>query len=339
MLLTIFFLYFLASTSSCAQAGEKRAAAPEAGSAEEIEDWNSLSLAGSQLRAKPPLLGEKDDLPLFTRELLRVQWRFGDPIDLYVIRPKGLAKPPVILYLYTYPSETDRFRNDHFCIDATRSGFAAVGFVSALTGQRYKNRPMKEWFVSELQEALVKSVHDVQMVVTYLTARDDLDTSHLAMFGEGSGGTIAVLSATVDPRIKTIDLLDPWGDWPDWLAKSELIPDQERVNYTKADFLKKVAPFDPVQSLPQLKTQHVRLQQVMDDPVTPTAAKQRIEAAALATVQIVHYENTGNFFRAVSGGQLFQWMKDQITQASLPPGPSRNLQAPGVNQKASAGSD
>lgn len=286
------------------------------------EDWNSLSLAGSPLRAERPLLGEKDDLPLFTRELIRLQWRYSDPIDLYLICPKGVAKPPVILYLYTYPSETDRFRNDHFSIDATRNGFAAVGFVSALTGHRYKDRPMKEWFVSELPEALVKTVHDVQMILNYLATRDDLDTGHVGMFGEGSGGTIAVLAAAVEPRIEFIDLLDPWGDWPDWMANSARVPDQERTNYLKPEFLKKVAPFDPEDWLPRLKLQRIRLQQVLDDPVTPKVAKQRLESAAPKSAQVIDYPGTQEFFRAAMGGRLFDWIKEQIRPVSTAQSPA-----------------
>jgi hypothetical protein len=307
--------------------------------ASSAESWTSLSLAGSQLRAERPVLGEKDVLPQFTRELIQVKWRIGDPIDLYVIRPKNVAKPPVIFYLYTYPSETDRFRNNQFCNDVTREGYAAVGFVSALTGHRYQNRPMKEWFVSELQEALVKSVHDVQMILNYVDSRDDLDAGHIAMFGEGSGGTIAILAAATDPRLKVIDLLDPWGDWPDWMAKSELVPDQERPNYLKPEFLKKVAPLDPLEYLPQLKSQHVRLQLVMDDGITPKAAKQRIESAALDTVQVSHYDTSLALFHAVSGGRLFQWMKDQVRPATTSQSATRNLQGSDADLRSSRRND
>jgi hypothetical protein len=282
-----------------------------------LEDWGSLSLASSELAPEPPLLGERDEFPQFTRELIQVKWRRDDPIDLYVIRPKGVLKPPAILYLYSYPSETERFRNDDYCARVTRDGFAAIGFVSALTGHRYQNRPMKQWFVSELPEALASSVHDVQMILNYLSTLNDLDMSKIGMFGEGSGGAIAILSAAVDPRIKTIDLLDPWGDWPDWMAKSELIPNEERPNYLKSEFLKKAAVFDPVQWLPQLTSQHIRLQQVMDDSVTPKAAKEWIESVVPRSAQVVRYENTRDFFGAASGGRIFQWAKEQLQPAPL----------------------
>ena len=215
--------------------------------------------------------------PEFTRELLRAQWRDGDPIDLYVIRPAHVEKPPVVLYLYSYPSDTRRFLDNAYCERVTRDGFAAVGFVSALTGHRYHGRPMKQWFVSELQESIVLSVHDVQMVLNYLASRSDLDVSSAGMFGAGSGGSIAILSVAVDKRIKAVDLLDPWGDWPDWMAKSSLVPEAERPQYLKPEFLKRVAPFDPAEWLPQLKSQTIRLEHVVDDSVTPPNAKQKIE--------------------------------------------------------------
>jgi X-Pro dipeptidyl-peptidase-like protein len=283
-----------------------------------LEDWTSLSLQGSELIPERPLLGEHDDNnPKFTRELWQVKWRQGDPIDLYVIRPKGVAKPPAILYLYSYPSETDIFRNDDYCERVTDGGFAAIGFVSALTGQRYTNRPMKEWFVSELQEALSTSVHDVQLVLNYLSTRDDLDMNKVGMFGVGSGGTIAILSAAADRRIKTIDVIDPWGDWPDWMANSALVPERERPNYVKPEFLKKVAGLDPVLWLPRLKTPNIRLQQVMDDSVTPRIVQDRIRAAARGRAKIVTFATTAQLSRTGSKDKLLRWIKTRVHRTSL----------------------
>ena len=325
-------LLFVSATASwgqqpvSSQSGLNQADSVSARPVGNLEDWSSLSLANSELIPERPLLGEKDDNPRFTREMLQVKWRQGDPIDLYVIRPKGVAKPAAILYLYSYPSETEIFRSDAYCENATRNGFAAIGFVSALTGHRYTNRPMKQWFVSELQEALGSSVHDVQMILNYLSTRGDLDVSGIGMFGVGSGATIAILSAAADPRIKTIDLIDPWGDWPDWMAKSSLIPEAERARYLKPDFLKKVAPLDPVAWLPQLKSQHVRLQQVLDDSVTPRVVQERMRAAATGTAETVAFDTTEQFSNAMSGDKIVQWVKDQLRPASAPQPALQDLQ-------------
>jgi hypothetical protein len=288
----------------------------ETASGRTSENLSSLSLTGSGLRAEQPVLGEKDEHPDFSRELIQLKWRDGDPIDLYVIRPRSLKKPaqkpPLVLYLYGYPSETKRFQDNGYCQRVTQDGFAAVGFVSALTGHRYHDRPMRKWFVSELPEALVTSVHDVQMILNYLSARGDLDTSRVGMFGQGSGATIAILAATVDRRIKVLDLLDPWGDWSEWMAKSSLIPEVERADYVKPEFLKQVASLDPVQWLPQLESRPIRLQEVDDDPITPAVCRQRIEAVAPRSAEIVRFVDTRALYNASGGGRLFQWIKQHV---------------------------
>ena len=300
-----------ASRQNANQAPKSASSVPETPK----EDWSSLSLSRSNLRASPPLLGERDNYPDFTRELLQVQWRSGDPIDLYVILPKGVKNPPVILYLYSYPSDTDTFLDQDFCKLVTRNGFAAIGFVSALTGHRYHDRPMREWFISELQESLASSVHDVQMILNYLATRGDLDTDHVGMFGEGSGATIAILTASVEPRLKVLDLLDPWGDWPDWLAKSTIVPKDERDGYLNAEFLKRVEPLDPLKWLPQLQSRSMRLQEALYEKVTPGTAKRRIENAMPATAQIVRYRNSQALEDTASDGRFFDWIKEQVRLA------------------------
>jgi dienelactone hydrolase len=274
------------------------------------ENLNSLSL-DKKLASARPLLGEKDEYPEFTRELIQVQWRAGDPIDLYVIKPRGAIKPPVILYLYGYPSDTDRFRNNTFCQTATANGYAAVGFVSALTGQRYHDRPMREWFVSQLHNSLTESVHDVQMILDYLAMRGDLDIDHVGMFSQGSGATVAILAASVEPRIRALDALQPWGAWPTWMATSSLIPDAERADYVKPDFLASIAPLDPVNQLGHLSTR-IRVQFVEDDSITPVAAVKQIAQDAASRDQVVEYPTSLAQYNVLSGGRAFDWIKLQL---------------------------
>lgn len=277
------------------------------------EDFSSPALTGATVLASvPPVLMEQDDDPAFTREILRAQWRSADPIDLYVIRPVGVKKPPVILYLYDYPTENDPYRRAEFCRLLTKGGVAAVGFVPALTGQRYHDRPMKEWFVSELRESLATSAHDVQMVLNYLAARGDMDMSRVGMFGDGSGASIAILSAAVDPRIKALDLLDPWGDWPEWIKESKRIPEKERPDYQKPEWLAGVAPLDPVKWLPALKSRKVRIQFVKDIAVTPAHVQAKIEAAVPPNAEIIRYDSTTAFKAAVAGGVGFNWIKQHL---------------------------
>ena len=280
------------------------------------EDFSTLSLEGSHLHSAPPLLGDRVETPEYVRELIQVQWREGDAIDLYVIRPTGIKNPPVVLYLYGFPSDTDRFHDDKFCKRVVSNGAAAVGFVSALTGQRYHSRPIKEWFVSELPGSLAATVHDVQMILNYLQTRGDLDMDHVGMFGEGSGGAIAILSAASDPRIKALDLLQPWGDWPDWLAEAPIIPEKERPAYTTPAFLKKLLPLEPVSYLPQLKSRSIRMQ-IVDASALKLPAK-LLEIAARGD-KVLHYKSAQDLLNVSSGGRLFQWIGEQVKPATETP--------------------
>ena len=325
-LLALFFLSFAVVSTRAQQAGPSDSVKPSTDHVKDdsseletvvIESWEEPSLAGSELHAAEPLVGEFHEEETFTRQFVEVQWRPNDPIYLYVIRPKGVANPPAVLYLYSYPDEPERFKDDKFCAMLTRNGVAAVGFVGALTGHRYHDRPFNDWFVSRLQESLVKSTHDVQMILNYLHERGDIDMDRIGMFGDGSGATIAILAAGVDSRIKVLDLLNPWGDWPVWLDKSTLVPEKERPQYTTPEFLKKVAGLDPVTWLPKLNNRQVRLHILKNAvSVTPEAAKQHIQAAAPATAKISLYEDLGAFMlQAASGGRIFEWMWAQLQEA------------------------
>src|SRR5215472_3181572 len=279
-----------------------------------VEPFNTPSLEGSQLTALPPVpLGNIDPVDgVYTHEVERLRWRPADPVDLYIIKPAGVNNPPVILYLYSYPFETDRFLNHDFCKFLVRNGVAAVGFASALTGPRYHDRAMKEWFASEMRESFATSAHDVQLILNYLGERGDFDMNRVGMFGDGSGASIAILAAAADPRIKSLDLIDPWGDWPDWVVKSTRIPENERLNFLKQDWLDANAPMDPVKWLPQLKTPNVRLQFVKSVMITPTEAQAKVEAAAPKQAQIIHYDDPAALRASVANGKGLDWLKDHV---------------------------
>jgi hypothetical protein len=272
---------------------------PQPAAPKPLESWTTPSLEGSKFAIAPPLIGEVDNQPSFKRELVRLQWRPMDPIDTYIAIPKAAAKPPVILYLYNYTTNTDRFIRANVCEYLSSGGVAMVGFSTAVSGYRFHDRGLVRWFVSDLQEALATSAHDVQKMIDYLATRNDIDSSRIGIYGQGSGAAIAILAAAVDPRIKVLDLEDTWGDWPEWLAKSSVIPETERATYLKPDFLKGVAGLDPVDYLPKLKIP-VRNQYSLPQSPVPPEVRKRIEAAL--PPQAAHTPLDGTF----------NWIKNQL---------------------------
>lgn len=276
------------------------------------EDWSTPALSSSTLRPAQPLRAYISDHPGYTEELLRLQWRWGDPIDLYLLKPKQIQKPPVILYLYSYPSDTDTFKNETWQESVTKDGFAAVGFVSALTGQRYHDRPMREWFVSDLQECLATTSHDVQMILDYLAARNDLDMRRIGLFSQGSGASIAILASAVDSRIKVLDTIDPWGDWPTWMAESTLVPEEERASYIKPEFLKTVGMLEPIEWLGKIRARRFRLQDAIFETKTPSGAKEKLRKAVPSSGAVVIYKTPEGFNAVVRSKTELAWIEREL---------------------------
>ncbi len=256
----------------------------------------------------PPVIAESVTRQTFARFLIQVQWRKGDPVNIYLIRPLNTVRPPVSVFLYGFPSDLKRYEDDNYCRRVTQGGMAVIGMESALTGDRYRSRPMREWFVSELDESFHKTVLDVQYLLDYLTARGDLDMSRVGMFGQGSGASIAVLAAATDPRIKAIDLLNPWADWPTWTKTTASIGAEVRRELTTPKFLARIRPYDPVLWLPRLKKTVIRVQYVRNEPTVPVRSQDAFLRALPAQAVKVTLKDNLELYRATSDGKLFTWL-------------------------------
>jgi hypothetical protein len=128
------------------------------------------------------------------------------------------------------------------------------------------------------------------------------------------------LGNRVDPRIKVLDALDPWGDWPTWMGKSAFVPPAERPDYIKPEFLSKVAPVEPLEWMPKVQAKKFRLPQRMFEGATPVAVKETFEAA-VPPGAIVDSCQTVAQFAAATGEQIrksLDWIKKEL-QALPPP--------------------
>ncbi|HJZ63239.1 MAG TPA: hypothetical protein VKD70_02895 [Candidatus Acidoferrum sp.] len=316
---SLFCLLGLPGSAICQRptdVGQLSPSVPSATSKAFHEDWSTPVLDRSTFSTDLPALAETDDVPKtgFIRQRYAVNWRPQDLFDLYVIRPRGVAKPPVILTLYSFPDDTDNFKNNAWCEEAVSRGYAVVGFVSAVTGHRARFRLAKEWFLSEMKESLASTAHDVQLILDYLARRGDLDMKHVGMFGVGSGGTVAILASAVDARLVAVDLLGPWGDWPTWMAESKIIKEDERQAFLKKEFLEGVAPLDPVVWLPKSQAKALRLQDVRHNVSIPDGAQEKMEAAAPEFAVVNEYGNGRAFLTMQPGFAALDWIKDQLKE-------------------------
>jgi hypothetical protein len=279
-----------------------------------VEDFTSPTLDKTHLIPDRPLIGFVDDKSGYTVSEIRLRWRQNDPIDLWLMKPANVKNPPVIVHLYGYPSDTDIFKDPDWQELVTRGGFAAAGFVTPLTGHRYHDIEWSKWFLSELQQCLAESSHDVQMVLNYLASRGDLDMNRVGVVGQLSGATVGILASAADPRIKVLDAIDPWGDWPTWMEKSEFVPKAERPNYVKPEFLAKVATLETLDWMPKVQAKKFRLQQRITEHETPWPSKQKLKTAIPAGATYTYYKTAGEFEEAVGkdGDKSLDWIKTQL---------------------------
>jgi hypothetical protein len=289
-------------------------------SAKFYEDWSTPLLDRSYLSMLPPTLAATDDVPGtgFIRKRYEALWRPQDPFDLYIITPRGVSKAPVIIYLYSFPDDTETFKDDHWCEAAVSGGYAAVGFVANATGHRTRYRLMKDWFLPSMNEALATTSHDVQLVLDYLNTRPEIDMSRVGMFGLGSGGTIGVLASAVDPRIRALQIVGPWGDWKDWVASTVIVDEKDRDKYSASAYLDKVAPLDPVVWLPKVKAQSLLIQDVRKNASMPDKAQEALEAAAPDFTVIDQFGNGRSYLTNRPPAMLFDWLKDQLKPGAKP---------------------
>jgi cephalosporin-C deacetylase-like acetyl esterase len=154
------------------------------------------------------------------------------------------------------------------------------------------------------------------MILNYLASRGDLDMSRVGMFGQGSGATIAILASAADPRIKVLDVLDPWGDWPAWMATSPFVPEEERAAYVKPEFLKKAATLETLDWMRKIQAKKFRFQQTIFETDTPKAIKEKLRSAVPAGTTVVIYNALPEFKAAFPNSTNLAWMRHELK--SLP---------------------
>jgi hypothetical protein len=107
--------------------------------------------------------------------------------------------------------------------------------------------------------------------------------------------------------------MNPWGDWPDWLEHSPVVPNEERADYVSPAFLEKVKPLDPVRWMDRLAGRPFRLQETLFDVSVPNEARKKMRESLPETGQFVSYADLAAYTVNVSrNGRMLDWMQEQL---------------------------
>lgn len=154
----------------------------------------------TQFRAAQQAMGEAlaKAAPLVAppMELLSVPFE-GLSLPGYLRKPAGAGHPPVVLVLPGADSAKEELYNlaDHI----VARGLAVAAFDGPGQGMvsfSAKLRPDQEVAVSAILDAL--------------TARDDLDSTRVAVGGISYGGLFAIRTAAIDPRVRAVFSVSSW---------------------------------------------------------------------------------------------------------------------------------
>jgi len=94
------------------------------------------------------------------------------------------------------------------------------------------------------------------------------------------------------------------------------VPEDERPEYVKPDFLKKAAMLDPLAWLPKIQAKKFRLDDQLFDTETPKSAKEKLRAAVFPGASVMFYKNMDEFKAAFQDGKNLRWIQHEL--ASLP---------------------
>ena len=102
------------------------------------------------------------------------------------------------------------------------------------------------------------------------------------------------------------------------MAKSKLVPENERTDLLKPQRLQALEPLDPIHWLSILNGRLLKLDEALYENNTPAEAKAKIEAALPAHALLVRYPTQADFDKnAIADGQLVRWLQSRIKDRIL----------------------
>lgn len=183
--------------------------------------------------------------------------RLPDGGEAFLVAPHGGGRGPGIVFVHWFDSEAPDGNRQQFVDEAVEVA-RELGAVSILPQGRFP------WAGAPTSSAddvarIRAEVAAHRTAVDLLVARDDIDASRVGLVGHDFGGMHGILLAASDTRIACIALqaVTPrWGDWflPFWPIAED-----------RHDYLRALAPLDPVAMIGNLAPRPVLLQFARND--------------------------------------------------------------------------
>ncbi|MBI2865233.1 MAG: alpha/beta hydrolase [Chloroflexi bacterium] len=120
-----------------------------------------------------------------------------------ILVPDGTPPYPAVIFSHGLYSGKFSPRNLQIARELLKNGIAAL--LIDFTGHGDSEGTIEE-------SSIDQQVDDLGSAVDFLAGRDDVDAQRLGVNGSSTGGTVAVIRAAGDPRIKALVLRSPRAD-------------------------------------------------------------------------------------------------------------------------------
>ena len=123
----------------------------------------------------------------------------GVKLACYLRRPKGVEKPPVVIFNNGFEGvkEESHQRTDRYLA----RGLATISWDGPGRGEAWEDLPMSG-----------ENGPPVAAIIDYLETRDDVDGTRVGVSGPNRGGFAGVKAAAYEPRIKALAVASPGYD-------------------------------------------------------------------------------------------------------------------------------
>lgn len=208
--------------------------------------------------------------------------KLADDVDAYLVAPSDGGRGPAVVFLHWFDTEATDGNRTQFLDEAVALA-RDHGVVSVLPQGRFP------WFADPTDsvtdiERIGEEVSAHRAALDLLAERPDIDPARIGLVGHDFGGMHGVLLAADDARIASVVLIavtPRWGDWflPFW-----------RIGEDRHDYLRALAPFDPITRIGDIAPRPVSLQFARNDFFIAAMTGIELHRAAGETAEMHAYD-------------------------------------------------
>ncbi|MGC9317657.1 MAG: alpha/beta hydrolase family protein [Armatimonadota bacterium] len=280
-------------------------------SAQIADDWQALR-AVYDYDAEAPLEitpGELSDLGALAVENLTFAGAGGEHVPAVLIRPTGVERPPVVLFLHGLGGDKGQARLAAMLL--APQGVAVMAIDAALHGDRAVEGPgIGRQLAADLQ-ALVRTVIDNRRAIDYIHTRGDLDPDRLVLMGASMGAILGSIVAAVDERIDAAVLLVGGGGWERILEASEH-PAAAALRESGLSGEGSLAQLDPVHFVGHISPRPVLMVNGTQDRIIPPEAAEALHQAAQQPKEVLWYEGGHVGMPPQTLQQVVEWVAGRL---------------------------